>query len=127
MDCLFCKIIKKEIPCDIIYEDDTVMAFLDIHPNVDGHTLIIPKKHFEDFTELDEKTLFHMKEVATKLSNLLMEKLNKKGFTLTMNYKDAQEIKHVHLHLLPDLHHKTKLHPLAEIKTLITNEKASKN
>ncbi|MCI8575595.1 MAG: HIT domain-containing protein [Bacilli bacterium] len=124
MDCLFCKIAKKEIPGHIIYEDDTVIAFLDIHPNVDGHTLIIPKKHFEDFTELDKETLFHMKEVAAKLSEEIMEKLHKKGMTLTINYKDAQEIKHVHLHLLPDLQHKTKLHPLEEILSMIKNEKS---
>jgi histidine triad (HIT) family protein len=123
MDCLFCKIAKKEIPSHIIYEDDMVLAFLDIHPNVDGHTLIIPKKHFEDFTSLDKETLFHMKEVSETLSHILMEKLNKQGMTLTMNYKDAQEIKHVHLHLLPDLRHKTKLHSLDEIETLLKNEK----
>lgn len=121
MDCLFCKIGKKEIPAKLIYEDETVMAFLDIHPTVNGHTLIIPKKHFEDFTELDKETLFHMKEVAEKLSAQLMTKLNKTGLTLTMNYKDAQEIKHVHLHLLPDLQHKTKIENLEKIHDQIIN------
>lgn len=109
MDCLFCKISKKEIPAKIIYEDEIVIAFLDIHPNVNGHTLIIPKKHFEDFTSLDKETLYHMKEVAKLLSNTLLTKLKKKGITLTVNYKDAHEINHLHLHLLPDLHHKAKL------------------
>ena len=75
MDCLFCKIGTHEISSKIIYEDEIVIAFLDIHPSVNGHTLIIPKKHFHDFTELDQDTLFHMKEVAKKLSKQLMEKL----------------------------------------------------
>lgn len=100
MDCLFCKIGAHEISSKILYEDD-VIAFLDIHPSVNGHTLIIPKKHFTDFTELDSDTWYHMKRVATKLSCELMEKLNQSGLTLSINYGDAQEIKHVHMHLLP--------------------------
>lgn len=123
MECLFCKIAQKQIPSKIIYEDDIVIAFLDIHPTVNGHTLIIPKKHFEDFTELDQETLWHMKEIAEKLSHQLLTTLNKKGITLTMNYKDAQEIKHVHLHLLPELYHKTKIIELEETYQKITNKK----
>ena len=57
MDCLFCKIAKKEIPSKILYEDETLIAFLDIHPRVNGHTLIIPKKHFENLYDMDEETL----------------------------------------------------------------------
>ena len=49
MDCLFCKIIKGEIPSYKIYEDDLVMAFLDVNPHANGHTLIIPKKHYDDY------------------------------------------------------------------------------
>lgn len=101
MDCLFCKIGAHEIPSKILYEDDMVIAFLDIHPTVNGHTLIVPKKHFNDFTELDKETFFHMKEVATTLSKELMQKLNKKGLTLSINYGEAQEIKHIHMHVLP--------------------------
>lgn len=121
MDCLFCKIANHEISGKILYEDDTVIAFLDIHPNVNGHTLIIPKKHFEDFTELDKDTLYHMKEVAELLTKRIMERQKNKGMTLAMNYKDAQEIKHVHLHLLPDLRYKRKGKTLEEVYENLKN------
>ena len=57
MECLFCKIIDGQIPCFKIYEDDVVLAFLDINPDSDGHTLIIPKKHHTDLNDIDLDTL----------------------------------------------------------------------
>lgn len=101
MDCLFCKIGKGEIPSNKIYEDEICMAFLDINPRSNGHTLIIPKKHVHDFSDLDDETLLHINEVAKKLTNLLVEKLNTTGISLTTNYLDLQEVKHYHLHLVP--------------------------
>jgi len=56
-NCIFCKIINNEIPCYKIYEDDLVLAFLDVNPIVDGHVLIIPKKHFENIFDIEEKYL----------------------------------------------------------------------
>ncbi len=123
MDCLFCKIGSHEIPSKILYEDETIIAFLDIHPSTDGHTLIIPKKHVEDFTEVDSETWFHMKEVAKLLTDKIMTTLNKKGMTLSINYKEAQEIKHLHLHLLPDLKYKKKTLPIDEIYQALNNTK----
>ena len=57
MDCLFCKIIKGDIPCYKIYENEFVFAFLDINPDSNGHTLIIPKEHFTDIDDIDSNTL----------------------------------------------------------------------
>ena len=57
MDCLFCKIINGEIPCYKVYEDDIVLAFLDVNPDSLGHTLIIPKKHYQDLMDIDSNTL----------------------------------------------------------------------
>lgn len=102
MDCLFCKIGKKEISSQIIYEDANYLAFLDMDQSVEGHTLIIPKQHVEDYTLLDEITLKEMFELANKIGLMLMEKLNKKGLTLLFNYGESQTIKHTHLHILPD-------------------------
>lgn len=102
MDCLFCKIIKGEIPAYKIYEDEKVIAFLDIHPKKNGHTLIIPKKHFEDFTKLDSETLLHINKVSKNIVALLKEKLNATGFCINTNYLDMQEIKHFHLHIVPN-------------------------
>ena len=59
-DCIFCKIINGDIPCYKIYENDYVLAFLDINPDSDGHTLIIPKKHFTDLDDIDLETLKHI-------------------------------------------------------------------
>ena len=103
MECLFCKIAHHEVESKILYEDDNYMAFLDIdQKEAEGHTLIIPKKHFEDYMALDSKTLNDMFEIAQKLNKDLMAKLDKSACTLLFNYGDSQVIKHVHLHLLPN-------------------------
>ena len=102
MDCLFCKMINGEVECKKIYEDDLVIAILDLHPDSNCHTLIIPKKHYEDFTKLDNDILIHINEVAKKLAPVLIEKANATSLSIRINYKDSQYIKHYHMHLLPD-------------------------
>lgn len=101
-DCLFCKLIKGEIDSKIIYEDNLVIACLDAFPNVSGHTLIIPKKHYTDFTEIDDELLIHINKVAKELAPKLIDKFNAQAFTLCVNYGESQAIKHYHLHLLPN-------------------------
>ena len=101
MDCLFCKIIKGDIPCYKIYENDYVLAFLDINPDSDGHTLIIPKKHFSDLNDIDETTLSEIFKVAKLIKRMLEEKLGCEGIVLQQNNGFVQEIKHYHLHLKP--------------------------
>ena len=101
MDCLFCKIVNKEIPSYKIYEDDLVFAFLDINPDSVGHTLIIPKKHYLDIDEIPIEVFSHIIEVTKDLKKLLYEKLNCDGLTLIQNNGDIQEVKHFHLHLKP--------------------------
>ena len=101
MDCIFCKIINGDIPCLKIYEDDLVLAFLDINPDSDGHTLIIPKKHFTDLDDIDLNTLTRINEVAKKIKKLLEEKLGCDGLSLLQNNGFVQEVKHYHLHLKP--------------------------
>lgn len=103
MDCIFCKIINGEMPSKKIYEDDLVYAFMDIDPTVDGHVLLIPKKHYTDFTELDDNIIIHMHKVRKELTKLLMDKLNAKALSISFNYGDSQVVKHFHMHLLPNL------------------------
>ena len=105
-NCIFCKIIKGEIPDKRIYEDDKVIALLDLHPAANGHTLIIPKKHITDMIEMDDDTLIHIYNVAKKLTPILMEKTNSTALSLRVNYGDSQEIKHFHMHLLPNYQYK---------------------
>ena len=106
-DCLFCKIVRKEVSSKIIYEDDDILVMLDAYPDTDGHTLVIPKKHYEDIFEVPNEVLVKMFEIARKEVKKLMFKLDKSALTLLFNYGDAQAIKHIHLHLLPDYMHKT--------------------
>ena len=101
MDCLFCKIANKEIPSRIITETKTSIAFLDAFPVSRGHTLVIPKHHYEkvqDMTDLDNTDLFNtVYKVISKVDRLT-------GATLLAvhNGKDSgQEIPHVHVHIIP--------------------------
>ncbi len=101
MDCIFCKIANGEIPCKKIYEDELVIAFLDLSPHTNGHTLIIPKKHHTNILDMDSNLLTHIQETAKKLFELYKEKLDVAGMTLVQNNEYGQEIKHYHLHLVP--------------------------
>ena len=100
-DCLFCKIVKGDIPSKTIYEDELVKVFLDINPVSDGHCLIIPKKHYENFMDVDDEILTHSREVAKKVYKILKDKLNIDGLTLLQNNLYGQEVKHFHIHLIP--------------------------
>ena len=101
-DCLFCKIIKGEIPSKTIYEDEIVKVMMDINPISDGHLLVLPKNHNTDLLDLDDDTLLHIKRTTTeKLIPILKEKLNCSGVTICQNNGLGQEIKHFHLHLIP--------------------------
>ena len=101
MDCIFCKIIKGEIPSYKIYEDDKIMAFLDINPYAPGHTLIIPKEHTLDITTIPSDTLNHIMDKASDIAKLVTEKLDAPGFTFIQNNGFVQEVKHFHLHMIP--------------------------
>lgn len=95
-DCIFCKIIKGEIPSYKIYEDEEFLAFLDIFPKTEGHTLVIPKKHIEwvwDYPELDKYF-----EVVGKIARHLREKSGEK---IVKSVIWGWEVPHAHIHLMP--------------------------
>ena len=101
MDCIFCKIISKEIPAKILYEDEYSISFLDAFPIAKGHTLVIPKKHFAQIQDMSP-------DVNQKLFDTVHKMIKKidsvSGSTLVLihNGKDSgQEIMHVHVHLIP--------------------------
>ena len=108
MDCIFCKIASGEIHGDVIMEDDKVVVFMDANPNVDGHCLIVPKKHYADYNELDDDIILHMHEIRKKITPFLMKTLDAKACTFSMNYGDSQVVKHVHMHVLPNFLIETK-------------------
>ena len=101
-DCIFCKILRGEIPSKKLYEDDKVIVIMDVNPKVDGHALVIPKEHVTDFMEISDELITHIYEVAREVSKKLMSKLNATALTLGVNYGDSQVVKHFHMHLLPN-------------------------
>ena len=101
-DCLFCKIVKGEIPSYTVYEDEKVKVFLDINPNNDGHLLVIPKEHKANLYEMDDETLLYMLNIIrTELATLLKDKLAIDGLTISQNNDYGQEVKHFHIHVIP--------------------------
>ncbi len=104
-DCLFCKIVYGDIPSYKIYEDEIVIVFLDINPDSNGHTLIIPKKHCLDMDDIPEETINHIFKVAKELKVRIDNKLNTDGLTFVQNNGEIQEVKHFHLHLKPYYKH----------------------
>ena len=102
MDCIFCKIIKGEIPSKVLYEDELVKVIMDVNPTVNGHALIIPKKHYTDYLELDQNITTHIWDAAKKMGPSIMDKLKAKSLTLLVNFGDDQQVKHFHMHLLPN-------------------------
>ncbi|MHB1125797.1 MAG: histidine triad nucleotide-binding protein [Bacillota bacterium] len=102
-DCIFCRIINKEIPAEFLYEDDRIVAFKDINPAAPVHILLVPRKHIADMTALapeDAPTIGHMHLVAGELARRL--EIDENGFRLVNNCKEdgGQLVNHLHYHLL---------------------------
>lgn len=102
-DCIFCKIVAREIPADIVYEDEYILAFLDIAPVNPGHTLIIPKIHVQDFLSASEETVDRVYRAAQKIGHSLINNLGAEGVNTTTNNGAAagQEVFHWHVHAIP--------------------------
>lgn len=102
-DCIFCRIIRKEIPAKIVFEDDTILAFEDIKPQAPIHILVIPKLHIEKTSDLKEANVHMVGELVLAAKRLAKEKgAEGSGYRIVLNCdKDAgQEVFHLHLHLL---------------------------
>ena len=102
-ECVFCSIVKGEIPCYKVYEDKEILAFLDINPVNPGHTLIIPKKHYETILDVDDETLKKLAVVIKNISSAVYSGLKLKGFNIGINqFKVAgQVVPHLHVHIIP--------------------------
>ncbi len=103
MDCIFCKIINKEIPSKIIYENEFVFAFLDIAKDTYGHTLVIPKKHVKNILDCDDETLYEVMKAVKKISNHYIDNCGFQGINiLNSNELEAQQsVFHLHIHIIP--------------------------
>ena len=101
-DCIFCKIINNELPSKTIYEDELIKVIMNINPTTNGHLLVLPKQHYVNILDIDEKIISHsFKIIRDKLYPVLKEKLNCEGLTISENNFLGQEIKHFHIHLTP--------------------------
>lgn len=102
-DCIFCKIVNKEIDAKIVYESDKVLAFLDVFPESLGHALVIPKKHFVNIYDIEKDYLEEVARVAQKLALKYKEVLGISNMQLMHNAGKfaQQEVFHFHLHLVP--------------------------
>lgn len=102
-DCIFCKIVGGEIPSHKIYEDDDVLAFLDINGKTTGHTLVIPKKHCVNILDADTENLSKVILAVKKVANHYVDDLKFTGFNLQVNNGQSagQEVPHLHFHILP--------------------------
>ena len=102
-DCIFCKIVNNQIPSYKVYEDDDVLAFLDVNPMAKGHTLIIPKKHIKDIFEMDDETIKKIASVAQKIAKRMKDNLGVEGVNLyhASGAVAEQTVFHAHLHVIP--------------------------
>ena len=103
MDCLFCKIANKEISSLSVYEDESTLAFLDIHPHGPGHSVVVPKFHVETILELPGEQIEPLFSAVKKVVALLKERLASDGFTIGINHGrvGGQAVDHLHIHIIP--------------------------
>lgn len=100
---IFEKIIDREIPANIVYEDNEVLAFMDAFPLSKGHTLVVPKRPIENIYELDDKTGAELMAAVTKISKALRDAFNPKGLNVVQNNGSfaSQSVFHLHFHIIP--------------------------
>lgn len=101
-NCIFCKIVKKEIPADVVFEDENTLAFLDISPVNIGHSLVIPKKHFRNALETPDEVIMDLLKIGKKIGKALRAN-GAEGINITLNNESAsgQVVFHTHLHVIP--------------------------
>ena len=103
--CVFCKIVNWETPSQRVYEDAKYIAFLDINPINFGHTLIIPREHYENVAAAPDETLTGMMVLAKKVGPAMVRAMNADGYNIKINDGRAagQEVDHLHMHVIPRL------------------------
>ncbi len=103
IDCIFCKIIAGELPSTKIYEDDNVLAFMDIGPIAKGHVLVIPKKHSEMITDTESGVLADIMVVAKKVAQAQLDGMGADGVNITQanGTVAGQVVPHIHFHVIP--------------------------
>ncbi|MBZ9578440.1 HIT domain-containing protein [Patescibacteria group bacterium] len=110
MDCLFCKIIKKETPSDIVYEDEEILGLENIQPEAPVHLLFIPKRHVEWKGEFDQKDLQLLARLISVAKKIAVQQKIDEAYKLIFNVGKTGHITHIHLHLLGGWKDKIPMH-----------------
>lgn len=102
-ECIFCEIVDKKIPAKVVYENNRILAFLDINPISKGHTLVIPKQHSSDIFDISEEDLKELIVTTKKIAEAMKKSLRADGINIIHASKEAaqQSVFHFHLHLVP--------------------------
>lgn len=98
-ECVFCD--RSKIKTDFVYEDNSVMAFMDINPINEGHILVVPKEHYLDIDEIPDETLAHLMIISKKVVSALKEIYKPNGYSIMQNGGEFNDIGHYHLHIFP--------------------------
>lgn len=101
-DCIFCKIVNNEIPANLVYEDNDVLAFYDLEPQAPVHILVIPKMHIQSIAEITNENSNILSKIGEAISKIAKEKNLDDGFRVITNVGEngAQSVKHLHFHIL---------------------------
>ena len=101
--CAFCDIAQKKAPASIVYEDEKVIAFMSIRPINIGHTLVVPKKHYENIYAIPEDEVAHLYRVVKKIAHAVQKAVNAEGIRIVQNNGEAagQVVFHMHVHIIP--------------------------
>ena len=102
-NCIFCRIVKGDVPSSVIFENDLVFSFLDIHPFSQGHCLVIPKQHFARFEDCPPDVVAALAQALAKIAPLVVQTVQAQGYNLLVNSGLAagQVVEHAHLHIIP--------------------------
>jgi histidine triad (HIT) family protein len=101
MDCIFCKVVSKELGATVVREDELTMAFLDHRPLFQGHCLLIPKQHYETLSDLPSKLIKPLFENAQLLAGAVEAAMGAQGTFVAMNNRVSQSVPHLHIHVVP--------------------------
>jgi histidine triad (HIT) family protein len=103
VSCIFCKIVRRQSPASYVYEDERVIAVLDIWPLNEGHTLVIPKRHYKTVYEVPDEEVAHLYKVVKKVALAVKRAVGAEGISITQHNGKAagQDVFHVHVHVIP--------------------------
>src|SRR5271168_5091246 len=100
-NCLFCKLVKKEIPSVVVYEDDDTISFMELNPSAPGHVMVILKKHGNNILEYSKEELGTLMGSVQKVTRKIEKVLNPDSITIGINHKERRGVPHLHVHLIP--------------------------